>query len=275
MTPSIVVLTDFFAVTNRALSYAAGLAVPLKANLLLLHVRRNELLAPAEFASRHTAEGEGEVKTLYALEALAAEQPVATAVDISDLSLAEAVQEVVGERPPLLVVLGRPGAEPAPEDLVTATAMDLLRHTPYPLLVIPPAGWDAFPPRRLLLAVDGEPFRLVEYRDVLSQLLHATQGTLRLVQVTDNDETPPSAAAVLDTVRTNDLVNELAEGSLRQVHQQTVVGGILREAAGQQADLLVIIARRHSLLGGLFHRSVTAQLLRESAIPVLVLPAAE
>jgi nucleotide-binding universal stress UspA family protein len=93
------------------------------------------------------------------------------------------------------------------------------------------------------------------------------------VQVTDNDETPPSAAAVLDTVFTNDLVNELAEGSLRQVHQQTVVGGILREAAGQQADLLVIIARRHSLLGGLFHRSVTAQLLRESAIPVLVLSA--
>ena len=271
MTPSIVVLTDFFAVSNRALSYAAGLAVPLKASLLLLHARHNELLAPEEFAGRHTAEGE--VKTLYALEKLAAGQPVATVVDISNFSLAEAVQEVVGQRPPLLVVLGRAGAEPAPEDLVTDTAMDLLRHTPYPLLVIPPAGWDAFPPRRLLLAVDGEPFSLVEYRNVLSQLLQATHGSLGLVHVTDNNETAPNAAAVLDTVRTNDLVNELADSSLRQVYQNTVVGGILQEAAGQQADMLVVVARRHSLIGGLFHRSVTAQLLRESAIPVLVLPA--
>ena len=223
MKPSIVVLTDFFAVSNRALSYAAGLAVPLKASLLLLHARHDALLAPAEFASRHTAEGE--VRTLYALEKLADEQPVATAVDISDFSLADAVQEVVDQRPPLLLVLGRAGAEPTPEELVTDTALDLLRHAPYPLLVIPPAGWDQFPPRRLLLAVDGEPFRLAEYHDVLSQLLLATQGTLNLVQVTGNGEKPPSAAAVLDTVRTNNLVNELADGSLRQVHQNPVTGG--------------------------------------------------
>ncbi len=273
MKPSLVVLTDFFAVSNRALSYAAGLAVPLQASLLLLHARHDELLAPAKFASRHTAEGE--VRTLYALEKLAAEQPVATAVDISGSPLAEAVREVVQERPPLLVVLGRAGAEPAPTDLVTETALDLLRHTPYPLLVVPPAGWDAFPPRRLLLAVDGEPFRLAEYRDVLRQLLRATHGTLNLVQVTDTGEPAPDPIAVLDTVRTNDLANEVADSSLRQVFQNTVVGGILQEAAGQQADMLVVVARRHSLVGGLFHRSVTAQLLRESAIPVLVLPATE
>lgn len=80
MAPSLVVLTDFFAVTNRALSYAAGLAVPLKANLLL-HVRHNELLAPAAFSSRSTPEGAQ--KTFYALEKLAAEQPVTAEVDIS------------------------------------------------------------------------------------------------------------------------------------------------------------------------------------------------
>jgi len=273
MTPSIVVLTDFFAVTNRALSYAAGLAVPLKASLLLLHVRHDELLAPEEFANRHTTKGE--LRTLYALEKLAKDQPVATAVDISNFSLAEAVQEVVSKRPPLVVVLGRASAEPTAHDRVADTAMDLLQHTPYPLLVIPHAGWDTFPPRRLLLAVDGEPFSLVEYSDVLKQLLHATQGTLSLVQVTANGEMAPPAAAIIDTVLTNDLVNELNGSSLRQVYQNTVVGGVLQEAAGQQADMLVVIARHHSLISGLFHRSVTAQLLRESAIPVLVLPAVD
>ena len=47
MASPLVVLTDFYAVTNRALSYAAGLAVPLNAELVLLHVRHGELLAPS------------------------------------------------------------------------------------------------------------------------------------------------------------------------------------------------------------------------------------
>lgn len=46
MIPSLVVLTDFYAVTNRALSYAGGLAVPLGAQLVLLHVRHDPLLGP-------------------------------------------------------------------------------------------------------------------------------------------------------------------------------------------------------------------------------------
>ncbi|MBC7449052.1 MAG: universal stress protein [Hymenobacteraceae bacterium] len=53
-TPPLVVLTDFFAVTNRALSYAAGLAVPLQAQLVLLHVRHDALLAPYGHSEYYT-----------------------------------------------------------------------------------------------------------------------------------------------------------------------------------------------------------------------------
>ena len=54
MTAAIVVHTDFLAVSNRALAYAAALAVPLEAHLVLLHVRHDGLLAPQEYADRHT-----------------------------------------------------------------------------------------------------------------------------------------------------------------------------------------------------------------------------
>ena len=57
MTPSLVVLTDFFAVTNRALSYAAGLAVPLNAQLVLLHVRYDGLPVPEGYGGQHTPRG--------------------------------------------------------------------------------------------------------------------------------------------------------------------------------------------------------------------------
>ena len=275
MTPSIVVLTDFFAVTNRALSYAAGLAVPLHAQLVLLHVRYDGLPVPEGYGGQHTLEGER--KTDRALLKLAADQTVPTEVDVSEGFLPAALLEAVRRHHPLFVVLARPGDATAPTELFTSVVMDVLRHAPHPLLVVPPAGWDQFPPRRLLLAVDGQPFAFADrdHQEVLSRLLHATQATLDVVHVTDDAQARPDAGAVLETVRANDLVNAFAESRLHEVYSPTVVAGVLEEAARQEADVLVLVARRHSLLGSLFHSSVTAQLLQESPIPVLILPAGE
>jgi nucleotide-binding universal stress UspA family protein len=271
MTHSLVVLTDFFAVSNRALSYAAGLAMPLQAQLVLLHVRSNELLAPHAFAGRHSRQGEQ--TTAHALQQLAQEQPVLTEVEISEDALPTALQESIRRHHPLLVVVGRSGAAGAADDLVTRTAMDLLRHTPFPLLVVPAVGWDAFPPRRLLLAVDGLPFNLFEHQDVVSRLLFATRASLDVVVVTEDGEAAPDATAVLETIRHNDLGDTLTEGQVHTVYHQAAGGGVLQEAARQEADLLVVVARHHSVLGGLFHRSVTAELIQSSPIPVLLLPA--
>ena len=271
MNPPLVVLTDFFAVSNRALSYAAGLAVPLNSHLVLLHVRHDGLLAPEEYAERHTRRGER--RTTVALEHLAAEQPVPTEVDISIDFLPDAVKEVVGRHQPLLLVLGRPGSATTPEEVVTSTAMDLLRYAPCPLLVVPTVGWDTFPPCRLLLAVDGQPFHLGPHQDVIRRLLHANRGTLDVVHVTDDAHARPGADAVLAAVRANNLVDDLPNTRYHELYQPMLMGGVLQEAANLEADMLVVVARRHSLLGSLFHRSVTAQLLQESPIPVLLLPA--
>ena len=108
---------------------------------------------------------------------------------------------------------------------------------------------------------------------MLSRLLQANQATLDVVYVTDDEHAPPGAGHVLATVQENDLVSTFAESRLHEVCHSTVVDGVLQEAARQQADVLVVVVRRHSLLGSLFHRSVTAQLIEESAIPVLLLPA--
>ena len=276
MMPSLVVLTDFLAVTNRALSYAAGLAVPLNAQLVLLHTRYDGLPVPEGFEARHTPLGE--YQTDQALRRLAASQTVPTEVDVAEGLLPEAVTEAVRRHHPLFMVLGRPSAATEPAELLTNVVMDLLRHAPHPLLLVPAVGWDAFPPRRFLLAVDGQPFDFDDacQQEVLSRLLHATHATLDAVYVTDDEHALPHAGNVLETIRTNDLLNDtFAETRLHEVYSATVVGGVMHEAARLEADLLVVVVRRHSLLGSLFHSSVTAQLIQESAIPVLLLPVAD
>ena len=49
--------------------------------------------------------------------------------------------------------------------------------------------------------------------------------------------------------------------------------GILHAAQADKTDLVVMLARPRSFWGQLFHRSVTAEVLLHSPVPVLVLPA--
>ena len=49
--------------------------------------------------------------------------------------------------------------------------------------------------------------------------------------------------------------------------------GVLQAIIDTQADMLVHIARPRSFLGRLFHESVTAEVLRHSMVPMLLLPA--
>ena len=273
MTPSLVVLTDFFAVTNRALSYAAGLAVPLNAQLVLLHVRNDGMPVPEGERGQHTLGGER--KSDRVLLQLAANQPVPTEVDVSEGFLPAALTEAVHRHHPLLVVLGRTNDADEPAERFTSVVMNVLRHVPHPLLVVPTLGWDNFPPRRYLLAADGQQFAFTNqnHQEVLSRLLRATQATLDVVHVTIDAQVRLDEGAVLETVRANDLVDGFSESRLHEVYHPAVVAGVLEEASRQKADLLVVVARHHSLLGSLFHRSITALLIQESPIPILILPA--
>lgn len=275
MNTSLVVLTDFNAVANRALTYAAELALPLEANLVLLHVRYDPLLGGTNEVSSYHSRRQHR-RTREALATLAADQPVPTTVDVTDEVLSEAVRETVHHHHPLLLVLARGGRNADDAKMATSTAMDVLRYAPHPLLVVPDARRPAtVPPRRLLLAVDGEPFHVHACQHVLRRLLAVSPATLEVVHVTTDQHYRPSESVVLNTIRANDLVADLAEASLQDVYHATAAGGILKVAASHEADLVVVIARPHSFLGRLFHRSVTAQLIEQSPVPVLVLPAEE
>jgi nucleotide-binding universal stress UspA family protein len=79
--------------------------------------------------------------------------------------------------------------------------------------------------------------------------------------------------AALESVQQTGLLIDLPPAHARTVTNANPARGILQVAQPHDFDLLVVIARERSFLGKLFHHSVTAQLLLDSALPVLVLPA--
>ncbi|MGY3090899.1 nucleotide-binding universal stress UspA family protein [Hymenobacter sp. UYAg731] len=149
--------------------------------------------------------------------------------------------------------------------------LPVLRATHRPLLLVPRDAPCVGPPQRVLVAVDGEPFTPNAASRALAPLLAAWGCTFTVVQVHPQGG-PPSRLAVAD-VRASGLVPAANPLELYQAADTPAAPGVLQAVADTQADLLVLIARPRSFWSELFHRSVTAAVLRHCAVPVLLLPA--
>jgi nucleotide-binding universal stress UspA family protein len=271
MASSLLILTDFFRAADRALDYATSLAAPLGARLVLLHVRRDSILDPELFTG--VLSNLNQEATTLALSRVASNLAVPMVVEIGHGQVALAVADAVSRHHPLLLVLGRPDYSETPDELVHTTSLDILRTAPYPLLVVPAAVATTALPRRVLLALDKEAFTLGKYAGLARNLLNALGAELTVLHVAAHPGPEDQAAEVLESVRWTGLAIDLLEPvRYRCSTAAAPAEGILAAAQPADYDLVVVLARPRSFWGELFHRSVTAQVLVHSTIPVLVLP---
>jgi nucleotide-binding universal stress UspA family protein len=250
------------------------LAKPLEARQVLLHVRRDSVLDPETFTGQLSHQSQG--AAAVALHSLVSHLPGPVATEVGHGRVAYAVADAASRHQPALVVLGRPDTEDTPDELVSTTALDLLRTTPQPMLVVPHTVTDTHSPRRLLLAVDDEYFSLGQHTSPMRHLLNGLHAEVTVLHVTQEENTDEAATELLKIVRRLDLTSDLTE-PVRILSRTApdAAEAILSVAQPANFDMVVVIARPRSYFSALFHRSVTAQVLLHSTVPVLVLPAQE
>lgn len=270
MATSLLVLTDFYKPANRALDYAANLAVAISAELVLLHVRRDSVLDPEMFTGQLSSQSQ-EIIDL-ALGSLASHVPGPVMAEVGHGRVASAVVEALSRHEPALVVLGLRDTGSTPDELVSTTALDLLRTAPHPMLIVPHDAPLVVTPRRVLLAVDGEDFTLGEHMGLVRGVFNALHAQLTVLHISPYD-TDADEGAAYDSVARTGLMVDLPQVKTRTLMHPDAAEGILQVAATGEFDLLVLIARPRSFWGELFARSVTAQVLFNCSLPVLVLPA--
>jgi len=270
----LLVLTDFYQPADHALAYADCLASAVGARLVLLHVRRDAILDPEQLSGT-LAELDTEAINL-AFASLVRGLTAPVVAEIGHGLVAEAVARAVRQHQPTLIMLGRADAGNTPDELLTPLALTLLRTVPSPMLVVPESPISPSVPRRVLLAVDGQPFSLGQYAGAVRRLLDALPAALTVLHVLPPGSSEELPGQALDSVQRTGLADDLTTHTRqRRVFAPHPAEGILRVAAPAEFDIVALIARPRSFLSRLFHRSVTAQVLLHGAIPVLVLPATE
>ena len=275
MNPSLVVLTNLSDAAAKTARYAAVLGAPLHAHVTLMHFYHDPLMLAPELAVVAVAQTDRSyADAATEMQALAQRLPGTADVMVSALPMFDAVAEAVQRYHPLLLAMGLSPEHDFLDELLHNRVLPVLRATHQPLLLVPKAASAPRVPRRVLLALDDEPFRLDAAGQQLAPLLAAWQAAYTVTHVVDGHEpvTPPRHLALAD-VRASGVVPPAATIRLYQVPDATAADGIMQALADTQADLVVLIARPRSFLGRRFHHSVTAEVLRRSPVPVLLIPA--
>ncbi|QIX62844.1 hypothetical protein FY528_08090 [Hymenobacter lutimineralis] len=272
MAAPLLVLTDFSPAADQALAYAAALAAHLNTSLVLLHVRRTSWLDPETFSGKIPHLSEGEIAAALALRTAAVQVPVR--VEVASAQMMQATREVIAHHQPQLLVVGKPDSEAIPDPLVHTTSLDLLRECRLPLLIVPVGSTAAVPPRAAVLSADDYPVQLPAAIAALPRQLLAPDAVLTLVHVVEPEESDSCATAHTRMLQAG-ILTGFEQVRPRGVRHLEVAVGIREAAHDAQADLLLLLARRRSVLGSLFHRSITADVIRHATLPVLALPATE
>jgi nucleotide-binding universal stress UspA family protein len=275
MHPSILVLANLSETAALATQYAAALGASLHARLHLLNIYHDPILDPELTTVTTASAHRSRADTAAGLHATTAGLPGDGGIDVtvSTNPMPVAVATAVRRDQPLLLALGLSAERDLLDHLLHNQLLPVLRATQWPLLLVPEGCGPAHAPRRVVLAVDAEPFTPNRAALALAPLLASWQARYTVVHVTMAREylAAPGRMALAD-VRASQLLPATTPLALRELPAMTPLAGIRQVLDEMEADLLVLVARPRSFLGRLFHRSVTAQLVRHSAIPVLLLP---
>ncbi|GAB2798099.1 nucleotide-binding universal stress UspA family protein [Hymenobacter luteus] len=265
----LLVLTDFSAAADNALAYAAQLAQPLRAGLLLLHVRRTSLLDPEALTGKYPARTEAEARALLQQQAAHwQQQGIACTGQVAAGDVTEEFVAAARAHGVLLAVASKCDTEELPDELVNSTVLRLLRHTPCPLLVVPEAYRQHALPLHWLVALDEQPAQLGALATAVQPLLEAGHPLVQGVQVIGEGQ-------AMSPAHPANLATALGAEAPVQVLPGSDVALVLTKRARQQlGSWLVLWARSRSRLSNLFHRSRTAAVVLHSPVPVLVLPEA-
>jgi nucleotide-binding universal stress UspA family protein len=272
MNPSFVILVNLSAAAEQAARYAAVLGAPLHVQLELVNVHHVPMLSSGVAFASVPYFPELEAEADEALQALADGLPAPAEATVLVAPMPDAVQEAIARYQPLLLAMSLSPEQSLVDYLLRNYMLPVLRATHQPLLLVPETAPPPGLPRRVLVAVDGEAFALNAAALALAPLLASWPAHFSVLHLAAGP-TQPRRLALVDVQLSGLLASSAPLELYDAPYTDDPAPGVLRAVAEAPADLLILIARPRSFLGRLFHRSVTAQVLRGCPVPVLLLPA--
>lgn len=269
----IIAPVDFSAISLNAATYAAHMAAALNKDLELLHV----VQIPVVYGDVPMPVGEFEVaqaEATDALEKLANEldEKLAGQVIIHrKVKVGSPVYELVqlsSHKGVFAIVMGTRGVGAAERFFLGSTTSSLVADSECPILVVP-QDFHFSIPKKIGFATDMKDVVNSTPQKTIADFAAAFDAKLEILHANpDYSEYEPSTmeqGLMLDTLF------EHQKHSFHFLHSGYTEESILKYAADNNLQLLIIVSKDHGWLNTLFQHQHTGTFIRQASIPVMVL----
>lgn len=267
---TIIVPTDFTAVSSNAARYAISLAAELHTSVTLFHsypipMALSEVPTPPQVFN--TLQQDAEEFLENAKKDL---KPVTPPnVEIKTYArpgtFLTGLQELCDDLSPEAVVISSHGRAGVEHLLMGSETSASVAHLRWPLIVIP-RGTKFKVPQHIAIACDLLKVQSTVPVDMIRKLVNTFKADLSVLHV-HNKQT--YSEAVIDG--TGDLQEMLADlhPSYHFIESADVTEAVLDFVDHNHIDLLITFPKKHNLLESLFHRSQSKIMAKETLVPLM------
>jgi nucleotide-binding universal stress UspA family protein len=280
---NILIPTDYSATAINATNYALELAKQIKATVTLLHVYNIPVTAtdfPIVISSVEEFETINKTQINKHIEELKKTHPdVLEIKGIIRLGFVfDEIQSVVEKEKINLVIMGITGGGRLSEILIGSNATRVVTNLSCPAIVVPKDA-KYKPIKNIAFACDYSQVEEYKAIDTLVEYVKLFDAKLQVINIGNPSEkhthAKELAGRLLEYLFENaseslELPNNI-DYSVHKRKDEDVIHGINRFATKHNADLIVMMPRKHSLLSSLFHESNTKKMAFHTHIPVLTL----
>jgi nucleotide-binding universal stress UspA family protein len=265
---NILVPTDFSETSRNATKYAVSLAQSFDATVILINVVAPPVIIDDSiFASVMVTQAEiiDESKKLMEQEIEAFSKKYAVKV-IGSVSEGYA-SDIISELPADLIVMGMKGQEKS-NSVFGSTTTTVIRNSTYPVFVIPQEAVYK-QAEHITLAADFDAEIEMDSYAVLLALAEKFNSHIDIVNVQKNASSM-NQEKVIGKMQTNVAFSKLNH-KFHSINEKNVEEGINKFIEQSSADILAMVAQKHTLFERLFGKVHTKAMSYQTKIPLLVL----
>lgn len=266
--------TDFSQNAAQALHFAADLTRQVNGKLIIVHIINLPVTAVGSevgisYDAQLMAEGEQQLNALVKNVRLATHSGLEVETICEYGYFMANLNQIVKARKADLVVMGTKGATNFLDSLIGTNTSEFIKQAVCPVLTIPAqAQFKGI--KNIVYTADFESEEIVFLQQLfpIAALFNAEVAILNV-----------RTSFQLDIVADEQIMQDIAKHfpdnkySITQVKENNVITGIQTFVSNNQTDVLAVSIHERSFFESLFHKSVSKQLIYQTTLPLLALPA--
>lgn len=268
---TIIVPTDFSAISNNAIDYAVDLAKATGSSILLFHAYQVPVSmtdVPIVLLSVEDLQKNNEAR-MDELKRSLHERTGDSIKIYAETKLGDTVDEledICNTVKPFAVVMGTKGATGMERVLFGSTTLTTIRHLSWPVIVVPP-GKKYSSIKKIGFACDFREVVNSTPTHFIKDFVKEFNAELHVLNVHNkNSHSKPDMPQ--ESILLHTLLEDL-NPKYDFIDDANIELGIEKFAKKNDLDLIITIPKKHKLLEGLFKKSHTKDLIFHSHLPIM------